>query len=150
MRNLFLSIALLVCVVASAQEAGTIRGQMELIDRIYEVNFVYEASLPVNAPAPATVNGRQGLRQNLTALFRGTGISWTINRDYVILKRNNVLNRKKGKTEVSPVLPQYDTLLASFKMDTLRAHYTNVKGGTGIFGAEVNSKLYWSCGVWIY
>ena len=28
--------------------------------------------------------------------------------------------------------------------------YTNIHGGTGIFGAEVNSKLYWSCGIWIY
>lgn len=28
--------------------------------------------------------------------------------------------------------------------------YTNIQNGTGIFGAEVNSKLYWSCGVWIY
>lgn len=28
--------------------------------------------------------------------------------------------------------------------------YTNIKGGTGIFGAEVDSKLYWSCGVWQY
>ena len=28
--------------------------------------------------------------------------------------------------------------------------YTNIHGGTGIFGAEVNNKLYWSCGVWIY
>lgn len=27
-------------------------------------------------------------------------------------------------------------------------HYTNIQGGTGIFGAEVNSQLYWTCGVW--
>ncbi|MBR5100752.1 MAG: DUF4249 family protein [Bacteroidales bacterium] len=28
--------------------------------------------------------------------------------------------------------------------------YTNIQGGTGIFGAEVDNKLYWSCGVWSY
>lgn len=28
--------------------------------------------------------------------------------------------------------------------------YTNIRGGTGIFGAEVDNKLYWSCGVWSY
>lgn len=29
-------------------------------------------------------------------------------------------------------------------------HYSNIHGGTGIFGAEVDNKLYWSCGVWRY
>ena len=28
--------------------------------------------------------------------------------------------------------------------------YTNIQGGTGIFGAEVDNKLYWTCGVWKY
>ena len=28
--------------------------------------------------------------------------------------------------------------------------YTNIQGGIGIFGAEVDNKLYWSCGVWSY
>ncbi|MBR1538336.1 MAG: DUF4249 family protein, partial [Bacteroidales bacterium] len=29
-------------------------------------------------------------------------------------------------------------------------HYTNIQGGTGIFGAEIDEKYYWTCGVWQY
>ncbi len=28
--------------------------------------------------------------------------------------------------------------------------YSNIIGGAGVFGAEVDNKLYWSCGVWQY
>ncbi|MCR5245902.1 MAG: DUF4249 domain-containing protein [Bacteroidales bacterium] len=29
-------------------------------------------------------------------------------------------------------------------------HYTNVEGGTGIFGAAIDLKKNWTCGVWDY
>lgn len=67
-----------------------------------------------------------------------------------------------GYVHFKAVSKEYDNYLKDvFQTDLLRGtdvisiyrntnHYTNIQGGTGIFGAEVDKKFYWTCGVWQY
>ena len=82
MRRILLLALLLLSVTASAQSSGTLRGQMARMESLYGVHFVYDAGLPVDQPAPTHVQARLSLRQNLSAVFRDTGIDWEVKRDY--------------------------------------------------------------------
>ena len=81
--------------------------------------FVYDASLPVDQPASATVEPGLNLRQNLRMIFRGTGITWAVRRNYVVLTAERQLGMTDSPHTEMLVLSQYDTLSAAFKIDTL-------------------------------
>ena len=85
LRRILLLTGLLCAFTASSQATYTLRGQMRRMEELFDVHFVYESRLPVDLPAHVLVNPKLSLRQNLTAIFRGTGIDWTLKRNYVIL-----------------------------------------------------------------
>ena len=78
MRRLLPILLLILSTGVAAQPAGTVRAQMDRIETAFDVHFVYDSGLPVEQPSKVTVNPQNSLRQNLTALFRGTGINWSI------------------------------------------------------------------------
>ena len=105
----------------SAQPSGSLRSQMKELAAHFDVNFVYDASLPVNKKAPAVFDSTRSLRQNLSAIFKGTDIAWTVRRNYVVLRAERQ-PRPAGETPSEMlVLSQHDTLAAAFKIDTLPA-----------------------------
>ncbi len=91
---------------------------MQRMEELFDVHFVYESRLPVDLPAHVLVNPKLSLRQNLTAIFRGTGIDWTLKRNYVILSAAK--NDNTASTRTNPVTVwKMDTLPAAMKIDTL-------------------------------
>ena len=118
MRRILLLTLLLLSAAASAQSSGTLRGQMARMESLYGIHFVYDAGLPVDQPAPTHVQARLSLRQNLSAVFRNTGINWEIKRDYVVLTPGAV--KKPAVPTPKPAAPAgVDTLRASMKIDTI-------------------------------
>lgn len=80
--------------------------------------------------------------------------------DNILLDKSG-LDRQAGYLEFWTVSPEYDKYLkdvAQFEMlqestDLVGIYhntniYTNIEGGTGIFGANIAQTFYWSCGVW--
>ena len=82
--------------------------------------------------------------------------------DNILLDKSGV-DRKAGYLEFWTVSPEYDKYLkdvAQYEMlqestDLVGIYhntniYTNIEGGTGIFGANIAQTFYWSCGIWIF
>jgi len=94
---------------------------MQRMEELFDTHFVYESKLPVDLPAHALVDPKLSLRQNLTAVFRETGVIWTLKRNYVILTRAGKGTKKETVTGESIVGWPTDTLPAAMKVDTLPA-----------------------------
>ena len=121
MKRFFLLTGLLLCAVASAQTGSSLRNQMERMVSQFHIQFVYDASLPVQQPAPATVNPNLSVRQNLQAIFKGTGILWSLRQNYVVLTAER-REKTPNAMPAEPLILSYDeTLPAAFKIDTLPA-----------------------------
>ena len=104
LSTLLLSVALLAAMPAGAQgkpHANTIKQQMEQLHRQHQVNFVYDASIPVTRAYDGPSLSRMPLREALNTLFRGTGIGYEQKGSYVMLK------------PASPDKPRQATLTAS-------------------------------------
>ncbi|MBR5018854.1 MAG: TonB-dependent receptor plug domain-containing protein [Bacteroidales bacterium] len=113
MRRLLSILLLILTTGVSAQPAGTVRAQMDRIETAFDVHFVYDSGLPVEQPSKVTVNPQKSLRQNLTALFRGTGIDWSIKKKYVVLTRINEVSSRPLPVTPPVVTFETDTIVAA-------------------------------------
>ena len=106
MKHVLLLLAAFIMMAVSGLEARTmkvsyepvtIRTRMQEIHDYYGVNFVYDSTLDLNFPS----DGRKlTLRQDqletcLAELFQGTGISYHINRKYIVLTYADSRNRSE-------------------------------------------------------
>ena len=119
MKHVLLLLAAFIMMAVSGMEARTlkvsdepvtIRTRMQEIHDYYGVNFVYDSTLDLNFPS----DGRKlTLRQDqletcLAELFQGTGISYHINRKYIVLTYAD--SRKKPKDYTIFIEEQHATL----------------------------------------
>ena len=74
-------------VVEAQASTTTIRQQMEWLHQTRKINFVYDSSIPVDAKYVGPDLKRLSVKKALKALFEKTDIEYTINANYVILKR---------------------------------------------------------------
>ena len=70
-----------------AQASTTIRQQMDWLHRTKNVNFVYDSSLDVDVKYQGPSLQGMSVKKALKTLFEKTHILYTINANYVILKR---------------------------------------------------------------
>ena len=65
----------------------TLLQQMEWLHQAKKINFVYDSSLKVDVPYIGPDIRKMSVKKALKALFEKTEIDYTINANYVILKR---------------------------------------------------------------
>jgi hypothetical protein len=98
----------------------TLKEQMMWIHERFEINFIYDSAIELNVAYNGTPMSKVAtsvsseadetqLRKCLDTLFRDTGISWEINRKYVVLTKG----RKKPKEYTIMVEEQHDTIAES-------------------------------------
>ncbi len=119
MKHILSLLAAFVLMAVSGLEARTIKGSdepmtiktrmLEIHDR-YGVNFVYDSTLDLNIPAGGRKSAfrQDQLEECLTELFQGTGISYDINRKYIVLTHTD--SRRKPKDYTIFIEEQHDTI----------------------------------------
>ena len=85
-------IALLILVfqvtgLSARVDAATLLQQMEWLHQAKKINFVYDASLKVDVPYEGPDIRKMPVKKALKTLFQKTEFEYTINANYVILKR---------------------------------------------------------------
>lgn len=63
----------------------TLRQMMDSIRAIHSVKFIYDSSLPLDAPYTGPEIGKLKLRDGLRSIFAGSGLRWERDGDYVVL-----------------------------------------------------------------
>lgn len=74
-------------VVEAQTSTTTIRQQMDWLHQTKKINFVYDSSIPVDMKYEGPDLKRLSVKKALKTLFGKTDIEYTINANYVILKR---------------------------------------------------------------
>ena len=79
-----------VCVSIKAQQQNMteMKKAIDLMQRMYDITFVYDSSL-VTAKPQAFPSAGNSLKENLERIFGGTDIKWEIRDEYVLLFRPN-------------------------------------------------------------
>ena len=119
---LLLTLLLSLCLPHTQAHARqtTLKEQMMWIHERFEINFIYDSAIDLNVAYNGTPMSKVAtsvsseadetqLRKCLDTLFRDTGISWEINRKYVVLTKG----RKKPKEYTIMVEEQHDTIAES-------------------------------------
>lgn len=90
----------------------TIKEQMHKIHQHFDINFIYDSSISLDAPTEARPDPeRQTLEECLETLFKDTDIVWEVNRKYIILKHKDKKHKPKDYTIF--IEEQRDTLSES-------------------------------------
>ena len=84
---------------AQTKTASTLREQMELVQRLHHVNFVYDSSLDLDIIYQGRPLLSLDLETGLQQLFGTTDIKWEVRNKYVLLK-------KRGKFTISGYILQ--------------------------------------------
>ena len=97
------------------QQTSTLRAEMEAIHLHFNVNFVFDSSLDIDAsyqgePMNSLAKSRN-LEECLKVLFAGTGIEYQIMKKYVVLTKAD--SRKKPRDYTIFIEEQRDTLSES-------------------------------------
>lgn len=82
--------------LAATDRFPTLREQMQIIHEHFDVNFIYDSSLDLDVPYkgdPLPI--RESLEACLKTLFKDTGITYEINRKYVVLTRSDSSRRPR-------------------------------------------------------
>lgn len=116
MRKAVLIFLLLPLVLAGQPRTTSIMEQMMRIETAFGVHFVYDASLPVDAPAAFAADPALSLKQNLARLFKNSGIEWTVKKNYVVLTRS-----KKAPSRPLPEVMPAPPVESAIQADTLAA-----------------------------
>lgn len=94
------------------QQASTIRAEMEAIHLHFNVNFVFDSSLDIDASYHGepmnTLAKSRNLEECLKVLFAGTGIEFQIMKKYVVLTEAD--SRKKPRDYTIFIEAQHDTI----------------------------------------
>ena len=116
---------LLPLAVRGKDHTTTIRQQMEWLHRIQKVNFTYDASLPVgNTYRGPSLKGMT-LAKALSTLFKDSGISYSVNGNYIILKA-----AKQEKTHPHSQPQPRKATLAPPRRHTLSGYVRDTSGET--------------------
>lgn len=67
------------------RRATTLRQMMDSVRTRHDVKFIYDSSLPLDAPYNGPAIGGMRLRDGLTRIFADTGLRWERDGDYVII-----------------------------------------------------------------
>ncbi len=96
-------------VVEAQSSATTIRQQMEWLHQTKKINFVYDSSIPVDAKYEGADLKRLSVKKALRTLFERTEIEYTINANYVILKRKpqQLFTQSRNDSCLSWLVGQY-------------------------------------------
>ena len=90
----------------------TIREQMEMIHRHFDVNFIYDSSISLDIPSDARLTpDRQTLEECLETLFKNTDLEWEIQKKYIVLTHKD--KKRKPKDYTIFIEEQHDTLSES-------------------------------------
>ena len=115
MRRFVIILTILLPLTAAAQPTMTVKTAMEEIEKTFGVYFVYDADLPVDKPTAFHLDSDSTLQKNLRNLFDGTGISWYVKTQYV------VLNECCASLRQAPVWPEPEQYREPVTlMDTLK------------------------------
>lgn len=87
MKSTVLLIMLMLAVAAKAQNATTVRQQMDYIHTTFGVDFVYDSDLKTSQPYSGKPLKGLRLKDALNTLFNNTGITYSTNGRYIVLKR---------------------------------------------------------------
>ena len=115
-RALVLLLLLLPFSLWGQSQDATVKARMDSLERTFGVHFVYDASLPVEAPTAFEVDAAASLRQNLERLFGGTGIRWQLKKKHVVLTPAEAA----APLRQAPAMPA-DPAVLSPSVDTLPA-----------------------------
>ena len=110
---LSLLILLLPAFSLSAQNGASYRRMMAEISNRYDKSFVYESGLPLDQPYHGPALSGVNLQRDLRLLFRGSGLAWTQNGHYIVLR---LRRRAAGPPDASldgPFRIVYDTISPS-------------------------------------
>ncbi len=77
-----------VSIKAQQQNMTEMKKAIDLMQRMYDITFVYDSSL-VTAKPQAFPSAGNSLKENLERIFGGTDIKWEIRDEYVLLFRPN-------------------------------------------------------------
>lgn len=90
----------------------TLKEQMEIIHKHFGVNFIYDSSIGLDIQAQKRINpSRQTLEECLEVTFEGSGISWEIQKKYVVLTHKD--RKRKPRDYAIFIEEQHDTLSES-------------------------------------
>lgn len=78
-----------------AQNAPTLKQQMDYLHRTKQINFVYDATIGVERAYKGQSIKNMSLHKSLETIFYGTEIEWTIKGNYVLLKKKTTPTTKK-------------------------------------------------------
>lgn len=133
---------------SSAQGQSTYIEEMKILRNQYDVTFVYDSSLPLTG-ASRSVGNHSTLRRSLRDLFKGSGISYEIRGNTVILHREELPLPDTGETPswvVDTLKPAHieaawqDTLAAaSVSADRLRRIMRTQTGLEHLDASDLNS-----------
>ncbi len=73
--------------VFAQQEFPTIKDMMQLLEDKYDIKFVYESELDVDVICSGVKADSGDVDKNLRKVFRGSGIKWRRNGNYVVLTK---------------------------------------------------------------
>lgn len=107
---LSLLLILLFPAISLAQGSPSLRFMMEELGSRYGMRFVYESGLSLDRPYSGPELSGTDLRRDLRLLFKGSGLTWTVDGHYISLRgrrRTNIRITPSVNTVAGPV---YDTL----------------------------------------
>lgn len=108
---------------AQTKMTSTVKGQMELVHKLYHVNFIYDSSLDLDVFYGGRSLSILNLEMSLQELFNQTDIKWEIRDKYVLL-------HKKNKYTVSGYIYQKNG------EPLINATIRDVESGTGTLSNE--------------
>ena len=125
---------------AQQQDMTDMKEVIDLMQRRYNVTFVYESSM-VTTKLQAFPLAGNSLKENLKRIFGGTGIKWEIRNEYVLLFRPNnytfsgYVYEDSGETLINVTV---------FDLNTLKGTLTNEHGFFSITLPEGKHRLRFS------
>ena len=102
MKQLFIILfsLLFISLNISAKSKVTVKNQMEYIQQIKKVNFIYDGSLNLDIIYEGPSLKEMSLNESLKTLFNGLDFDWSVNGQYILLrkKKSHVLIRSNSQT----------------------------------------------------
>lgn len=66
----------LLCFSLSAQDSLSIKSQIDALQKLYDVNFVYDPGIIQGIDSKEITLSGKNIKKDLSAAFSGTGIDW--------------------------------------------------------------------------
>ena len=96
--------------LVSRVDAATLLQQMEWLHQAKNINFVYDSSLKVDVSYAGPDIRKMSVKKALKTLFQKTEFEYTINANYVILKRRTTQQISTSHTNINHKVQRRHTL----------------------------------------